>query len=118
LEAQQEERKAVREADQKQRKAEKEADREQLLAKMDMKANPGMMRSVGEHQEVSKEEAAVMPIGELKQRRRNRNLAAERCQKPKERTRGYCGSWKRVTVADRKVSGHATVARSRRNIFA
>jgi hypothetical protein len=131
-EVREEERKAEREAREEERKAEREADREQrkadigqilakmeeIFAKMDMKANPGMMLSVGEHQEVIEEEAAVMPVGEPKKRRRNRNLAAERRQKPKERTRGYCGSRKRVTVADRKVSRRATVAQHRRNIFA
>jgi hypothetical protein len=67
-----------------------------------MESSPELMQSVGEHQEVT-EEAAVMPVGEPRKRRRNR---------------GYCGSRKRVTIADRKVSGRATVARSRRNIFA
>jgi hypothetical protein len=80
--------------------------------------SPGMMQSVGEHQEVTKEEAAVMPVGEPRKRRRNRNLAAERRQKPKERTRGSCGSRNRVTNADRKVSRRAGVARRRRDIFA
>jgi lambda repressor-like predicted transcriptional regulator len=79
--------------------------------------SPEMMQFVGKHQEVSTE-AAVMPVGEPRKRRRNRNPDAERRQKPKERTRGYCGSQNRVTVADRKVSRRATVARRRRDIFA
>jgi hypothetical protein len=74
------------------------------------------MQSVGEHQEVLKEEVSVMPVGGPK-RRRNRNLAAERRQKPKERTRGYCGSKKRVAIAGRKASRRAAVARRRRNVF-
>jgi hypothetical protein len=79
--------------------------------------NPEMTQSVGEHQEVSKEEAAVMPVGQPRKRRGNRNLAAERRQKPKEMTLGYCGSRNRVTIADRKVSRRAAVARRRRDIF-
>jgi hypothetical protein len=80
-----------------QRKAEKEADQEQRKRMTEERMvkfgghlegtksdpeqtepNPGMMQSVGEHQEVPREEAAVMPVGEPKKRRRNRNLAAER----------------------------------------
>jgi hypothetical protein len=76
-----------------------------------------MMQSVEEHQEVTKEEAAVMQVGEPRKRRRNWNLAAERRQKPKERTQGYCGSRNRVTIIDRKVSRRAAVARRRRDIF-
>jgi hypothetical protein len=79
---------------------------------------PGMMQSVEEHQEVTKKEATVMPVGEPRKRRRNWNLAAERHQKLKERTRGYCGSQNQVTIADRKVSRRAAVARRRRDIFA
>jgi hypothetical protein len=96
---------------------------EEMLAKVDAnlaKSNThnGMMQSVGAYQEVTKEEAAVMPVGEPRKRRRNRNLATERRQKPKDTTRGYCGFRNRVTIADRKVSPRATVARRRRNIFA
>jgi hypothetical protein len=43
---------------------------------------PGKMQSVEEHQEIPKEEATVMPVGELKKRRRKRNLGARRRQKP------------------------------------
>jgi hypothetical protein len=69
-----------------------------------------MMQSVAEHQEVSKEEATVMPVEGLR-KRRVRNLAAERRQKPKERKRGYCGFRKRVIVAgSRNVSRRARVA--------
>jgi hypothetical protein len=31
-------------------------------------------------------------------------------------TRGYCGSWKGVTIADRRMSRHATVAWQKRNL--
>jgi hypothetical protein len=40
--------------------------------------DPGMMQSTEEHQEIPKEEAAVMPVGGLMKRRRDRNLAAGR----------------------------------------
>jgi hypothetical protein len=74
-------------------------------------ADPGMMLSIEEHQEIPKGEAAVMPVGGLRKRRRVRNLATVCHQKPKERTWGYCGSQKRVAVAgSRNVSHHAKVA--------
>jgi Zn-finger nucleic acid-binding protein len=76
--------------------------------------DPGMMQSVGEHREVPKGEAAAMPAGGLRKRRRDRNLAAERRQKPKERARGYCGSRKRATVAGRRITRCAGVAWLRR----
>jgi hypothetical protein len=40
--------------------------------------DPGMTQSIGEHQETPKEDAAVMPVGELRRRLRIYNLAAER----------------------------------------
>jgi hypothetical protein len=76
--------------------------------------DPGMMQYIGEHQEVPKGEAAVMPVGGLRKRRRGRYLAAERHQKTKERTRGYCGSRKRLTVAGRRMIRCAGVAFLRR----
>jgi hypothetical protein len=54
--------------------------------------DPGMMQSTEEHQEIPKKDAAVMPVGEPRKRRRVCNLAAERLQKRKEWTRGYLGS--------------------------
>jgi hypothetical protein len=47
------------------------------------KPDPGKMQSVEEHQEIPKEEAAAMPVGGLRKRRRDRNLAAGLRQKPK-----------------------------------
>jgi hypothetical protein len=47
--------------------------------------HPGMMQSVREHQDVSNEEATVMPVGGLMKRHRDRNLAAGRGQKLKGR---------------------------------
>jgi hypothetical protein len=54
--------------------------------------DPRMMQSIEEHQEIPKEEAAVMLVGKSRKRRRVCNLAAERHQKRKERTRGNRGS--------------------------
>jgi hypothetical protein len=79
--------------------------------------DPGKMRSVGEHQEVSKGEAAVMPVRLLRKRCRDRNLAVEPHQKPKERTQGYCGTRKRVTVAGRRMTRCAGVAWLRRGVI-
>jgi hypothetical protein len=63
-----------------------------------------------EHQEVPKEEATVILVGELRKQRRDWNLAAERHPKPKERTRGYCGSWKGVIIASRSMAHCARAA--------
>jgi hypothetical protein len=72
--------------------------------------DPGMMQSVGEHQEVPKEHATMKPVkGRMKQRR-GRKLTAGRRGEPKELTQGYCGSRKRVTVAGRRTSRDARVA--------
>jgi hypothetical protein len=79
--------------------------------------DPGMMQSAGEHQEIPKEEAAVMPVGGLRKRRRDRNLAAGRRQKPKGRIQAIFESEKKSTVADRKVSSRAAVAGRRRDVF-
>jgi hypothetical protein len=43
--------------------------------------DPGMMQSIDEHQEMTKEDAAVMPVGEPRKWRRVRNLAAQRARK-------------------------------------
>jgi hypothetical protein len=78
--------------------------------------DPGMMQCVGEHQEVPKGEAAVMPVGRLRKRRRDRNLASGRCQNLKGRIQASFASWKRLTVAYRKMTCHARVAWHKRNI--
>jgi hypothetical protein len=75
--------------------------------------DPGKMQSVEEHQEIPKQEAAVMPVGGLRKRRRDRNLAAGRRQKPKRRIRAS----RRLTVACRKTTRRATVAWRKRNVF-
>jgi hypothetical protein len=73
--------------------------------------DPRMMQSIAERQEVPKEEAAVMLVGGRRKRCREWNLAAECHQELKERTWGYCGSWKTVTVAARRMTCSAAVAR-------
>jgi hypothetical protein len=64
--------------------------------------DPRMVQSALEHQEIPTEDVAVMPVKGLRKRRRVWKLAVERRQKPKERNRGFCGSWKRVTVCRQK----------------
>jgi hypothetical protein len=66
--------------------------------------DPRMMQSVAEHQEVPKEEAALMPVGGLRKRRRDWNLAAGCCQKPKGRIQASCESQERLTVTGRKIT--------------
>jgi hypothetical protein len=75
--------------------------------------DPGMMQSIEEHQEIPKGEAAVVPVGEPRKLLRVRNLAAERPQKRKERTRRYSGSSRKSAAACRKVSRHAKVTQGR-----
>jgi hypothetical protein len=79
--------------------------------------NPEMMQPVGEHQDVPREDTAVMSIRGLRKRRRVQKLTAERRLKPKEGTRGFCGSRRRVTVAGRRTSRHVTVACLKRKLF-
>jgi hypothetical protein len=74
------------------------------------------MESEAEHQEVPKEEGAVRSSGAMMKRHRGRNLAAERRQKPKERTRGNCGSLKKLTVAGRKMIRRARVEWRKRGV--
>jgi hypothetical protein len=77
--------------------------------------DPGMMQSIEDHQKIPKGEAAVMPVRGLKKQHRVRNLVAERPQKLKERTRGYCGS-RKVTIACRRTTCCVGVAWLRRNV--
>jgi hypothetical protein len=62
------------------------------------------------HQEVPREDAETTPVGGQRKQRRGQNLAAGRRQKP-ETTQEYRGSRMKATVADRKVSRRAAVAR-------
>jgi hypothetical protein len=79
--------------------------------------NPGEKETSVEHQEIPKEDATVIPVGGLSKRRRDRNLAAGRRQKPKKRIQANCESKRRLTVAGRKMTRHATVAWRKRNVF-
>jgi hypothetical protein len=79
--------------------------------------DPGKMQSVEEHQKIPKEEAAVMPVGELRKRGRDRNLAAGRRQKPKRRIHASCESKRRLAVAGKKMTRRAKVAWRKRNVF-
>jgi hypothetical protein len=81
------------------------------------KLDPGLMQSLEEHQDIPKGEAAVMPVGEPRKRHRVRNLAAERRQKMRERTQGYCESKRKLAAACRKVFRCANVAWRKRNLF-
>jgi hypothetical protein len=90
------------------------------LGKMDakdFKAIPEEMETVTEHEEIPEEDATVMPVGEPRKRRRVCNLAAERSQKMKERTRGKSRFKRKLAAACRKVSRLAKVAWRERNPF-
>jgi hypothetical protein len=59
-----------------------------MMEAKDFKAVPEELETVTEHQEIPKEDATVVPVGEPRKRRRVCNVSAERRQKMKERTRG------------------------------
>jgi hypothetical protein len=82
-----------------------------------MEPSPEMMQSIGEHQEVPREEATVIPVRGRKRQHRGRKQAAGRRGEPKELTRGDCGSQKKLAAACRKASRRATVAWPKRNVF-
>jgi hypothetical protein len=63
-----------------------------------------------EHREVPTEEAAVKSSRTMKKRQRGRHPAAGRRGEPKERTRGDCGSRRKLAAACRKVFRRAAVA--------
>jgi hypothetical protein len=127
---------AKNEANQAEMKADRKAYHEEVMAMLDAQyerrmaclgkteadtgktePDPGMMQSTEEHQDIPKGEAAVMPVGEPKKRRWVCNLAAERRQKMKKRTRGSRGSRRKSSAACRKVSCRAKVARRKMNLF-
>jgi hypothetical protein len=81
------------------------------------KPDPGKMQSMEEHQEIPKEKAAVMPVGGLRKRPRDRNLAVGHRQKPKRRIRASCESRRRLTVPSKKITRRTTVAWHKRNVF-
>jgi hypothetical protein len=80
------------------------------------KLDPGLVQSIEQHQENPKGEAAVMPVGEPRKRRKVRNLAAERNQKIKERTRGKSKSRRKSAAACTEVSRRAKVAWRKRKL--
>jgi hypothetical protein len=82
-----------------------------------IESDSGRMQSVAEHQEVPREDAAVIPVGGLRKQRRGRKQAAGRREEPKERNRGICGSREKLAATCRKVSRRATVAWHKRNIL-
>jgi hypothetical protein len=69
------------------------------------------------HEEVPREDAAVMPVRRLRKQRRGRKQAAGRREEPKKLNRGICGSRERLASACRKVSLRTTVAWRKRNIL-
>jgi hypothetical protein len=81
-----------------------------------LKGNLKEKERKSEHQEVPKEEAAVMPVRGLRKRGWDWNLVTGHHQKPKGRIQASCESRKRLTVACRKMTHHARVAWRKRNI--
>jgi hypothetical protein len=84
---------------------------------MKIEKDPGVMQSMEEDQDMSTEDAAVVPVGEPRKRRRVQKLAADHRQTPKEGPRLYYGSRSRVTVDGQRTSRHATVAWLKRKLF-
>jgi hypothetical protein len=76
--------------------------------------DPRMMQSVGEHQEILKEEATVMPVGGLRKWRWDRNLPGGCCQQLKGGIQASFESQKRLTVTGRRMTCHAGEASSER----
>jgi hypothetical protein len=62
------------------------------------------------HRKVPMKDAVVKPVGGRKKRQRGRHISAGRLGKPKELTRGDCGSRGKLAAACRKVSRCAAVA--------
>jgi hypothetical protein len=79
--------------------------------------DPGTMQSVAEHQVAPKEDTVVKPVKGWKKRHRGRKPAARRRGEPIELLRSDCGSGKKLAASCRKVSGCATVAWHKRNLF-
>jgi hypothetical protein len=72
---------------------------------------------VAQQREVPVDDAVVKPVNGRKKRHKCKKQAAERCEEPKELTRGICGSRKKLAAACRNVSRRATVAWRKRSIF-
>jgi hypothetical protein len=88
-----------------------------MMATKNTEKNPETMQSLEEHQDFPNEDVAVMPVGELKKRRRGLKSIAERRGKPKKLKRGNSGSRKKLAAACREVSCRATVAWRKRKLF-
>jgi hypothetical protein len=84
---------------------------------MKIEQDPEMMQSAVEHQEIPMGEAVVIPVRGLRKWHSVCKLAVEHRQKPNERNQGFCGLWKRVTVADRRTSRHVRVAWRKRKLL-
>jgi hypothetical protein len=75
------------------------------------------MRPEVAHQEVPREDAAVMLVIRLRKQRTGRKQDAGRREEPEKLNRGICGSREKLAAACRKVSRRATVAWRRRNVL-
>jgi hypothetical protein len=79
--------------------------------------DPEIIQSAEENQEIPTEDAAVMPAGEPRKRRRFRYMAAEIRRKRKDKT--WENHESRIILAaacSRKMSRHATVAWQKRKL--
>jgi hypothetical protein len=76
-----------------------------------------MMQSIEKHQEIPKEDSAVMLVGRPGKRRELCNLAAERLQEVREMIRGNSRSRRKSAAACRKVSRRAKAAWRKRNLI-
>jgi hypothetical protein len=73
------------------------------------------MESEAAQRQVPREDTAIMPVGEPRKRRRDRNLAAECRQKKQERAQSKDGCRKNLVAAH--TTSRAVVARRRRTLF-
>jgi hypothetical protein len=78
--------------------------------------DPRMLQSVVEHQDVPKEEAALILVGGLREWRRDWNMTLGCHYKLKGRVQVSCESQKRLTIAGRKMTHCARVAWCMENI--
>jgi hypothetical protein len=83
---------------------------------MVLKANPEDMAFEVKHREVPKEHATVKPVGRLRKRHKDRNLAMERRQTPKEQTQVNCGFRRKLALAGMKMTYHTKVAWRKGNV--
>jgi hypothetical protein len=102
------------------------ANHDEMVAYQELEAHPEVEKpasvdttpEAAEERQVTEENATVMLVAELKKRRRDLRLAAERRrQKQKISTLKSCGPPKELAVARRGTSHHTTVAWRKRIIF-